>query len=361
MPSRLSYYGGGLVDRNDVPPKRRRMILLPKRALAAIAIVILMGIAGMSIAFHPSGASVPAHSEGQTTIAVALLDQHKDTMMPDSFALCGNPGPCPPHLPNDVKNRPIAGGDNAYGTFDDCPHCSAYCAPASIAMIATYLGIAIPFNQQDDIYDNGKNPLSGEIRGNGNIETHGIGMTDGTGGSAWEVQDAFNYSIGVGNWVQYNQSGPGFPALTAAQLKQYIATGHPVLWLDHGGQPNNISDWAIEPSLQAVLGHAKVIAGYDDNDTLGTVMDDLCLIYDPWPEYNDKGFLPYTNATKGPGNTFDPYWLPLRDVNLTDPTDKYLVDTTVIPEFSTVLIPILGVSIIAMIALRKSARRDSEE
>lgn len=336
------------------------MMPLPKRALAAIAIVILMciaGIAGMSIPSNPSGATAPAHSEGQTTIAVALLDQHKDTAMLCSFGICGGPlGPCPPHVPNDVK-----GVNNIYGDGDDCPHCSAYCVPASIAMIANYLGIAIPFNQQDDIYDNGKNPLSGEIRGNNNIETHGIGMTDGTGGSAWEVQDAFNYSIGVGNHVQYNQSGAGFPALTAAQLKQHIATNHPVLWLDHGGQPYNMSDWAIEPSLQAILGHAKVIAGYDDNDTLGTVMDDLCLIYDPWPEYNDKGFLPYANATKGPGNTFDPYWLPLRDVNLTDPADKYLVDTTVIPEFSTVLIPIVGVSIIAIVVLRKSARRDSEE
>jgi hypothetical protein len=165
----------------------------------------------------------------------------------------------------------------------------------------------------------------------------------------------------VGNHVQYNQSGPGFPALTAAQLKQHIVNGNPVLWLDHGGQPYNMSDWAFEPSLQAMQGHAKVIAGYDDNDTLGTVMDDLCLIYDPWPEYNDMGFLPHANATKGPGNTFDPYWLPLRDVNLTDPADKYLVDTTVIPEFSTVLIPIVGISTIAIIALRKSVRRDSEE
>jgi hypothetical protein len=262
-------------------------------------------------------------------------------------------------MPNDIKARPVP-GDNKYGTADDCAHCSAYCAPASIAMIATYLGVVAPKNQQDDIYDNGKNS-SGEIQGDGTIQTDGLGMMDGTGGSAWEVQDAFNYSIGKGNYVQHNQSGGiGFPALTAAQLKQYIATSHPVLWLDHGGQPNNISDWVFDPSLQAMQGHAKVIAGYDDKDTLGTTMDDLCLIYDPWPEYNDKGFLPYANATKGPGNTFDPYWLPLRDVNLTDLTDKYLVDTTIIPEFSTVLIPIAGISIIAIIALRKSARRDSE-
>ncbi len=348
-----------------MPPKRCRKTLLPKRALAAIAIVILMsiaGIAGMSIPANPSGITAPAHSEGQTTIAIALLDQHKDdpAMMICMSPICGGPlGPCPPHAPNDVKNRPIVGGDNLYGTADDCPHCSAYCAPASIAMIATYLGIVGNKILQDFIYDNGKNS-SGEIQGNGKIETHGIGMMDGTGGSAWEVQDALNYSIGKGNYVQHNQSGgTGFPALTAVQLKQYIANGHPVLWLDHGGQPNNISDWVFDTSLQAMQGHAKVIAGYDDNETLGTTMDDLCLIYDPWPEYNDKGFLPYANATKGPGNTFDPYWLPLRDVNLTDPADKYLVDITVIPEFSTVLIPIVGASMIAIIALRKSARRDS--
>jgi len=265
---------------------------------------------------------------------------------------CGPPvGPWPPHVPNDIK-----GIDMAYGTADDCPHCSAFCAPASIAMIATFRGVGVPFNQQDDIYDAGKKS-GGEIQGNGAIETHGQGMFDGMfGGTPWEVQDAFNWSIGV--HIQHNQSDA--TALTALQLQSYITLGHPVLWLDHGGFPVNISNNAYSTSYRNEQGHAKVITGYDDNDTADFV-DDVCLIYDPWPEYNDLSILP-VNATKGPGNTFDPYWLPLNDVNLSDVTDKYLVDTYPdIPEFQDIIIPVIGTLAIAMmisvLRRRKSVER----
>ena len=88
-------------------------------------------------------------------------------------------------------------------------------------------------------------------------------------------------------------------------------------------------------------GHAKVIGGYDDNGTAMTG-DDSCLIYDPWPEYSDKSILP-TNASQGPGGTYDPYWLPLNDVNLADIMDVYLVDTfpdIEIDEFDGMLAPV---------------------
>lgn len=359
MTTRRSYYGKGQFEESG---RRKiasgRKVFIPS-AILAVAIALSVLIAGLSLRDNTSAGSVPAHSEGQTTLAVALLDQHHDTAMSCS---AGFP-PCPafpainwPHVPNDVKANPVP-GDMTYGTFDDCPHCSAYCAPASIAMIAKYRAIGIPMNQQDDIYDHGKK-TQGEIQANGAIETHGVGMTDGSGGSAWEVQDAFNWSIGP-NFHQHNQSDG--TKLTAAQLQQYIATGHPVLWLDHGGWPKNLSTWAFDSSDRMNQGHAKVIAGYDDNGTAGDAKDDLCLIYDPWPEYNDMHFLP-ANATKGPGNTFDPYWLPLNDVNLSDPTDKYLVDTFPdIPEFATVLVPIVAAATVVMVAMRVRPRRESEQ
>ena len=71
--------------------------------------------------------------------------------------------------------------------------------------------------------------------------------------------------------------------------------------------------------------YSQFVAGYDDKGTL-TDGDDLCLIYDPWPEYNDKGSLAsIPNATQGPGGTYDPYWLPAADVLLEAVTnDIYL-------------------------------------
>ena len=330
---------------------------------AVAFVIMILSLAVLGGVFSNSGADLtrPAHSASQTILAgIALLDQHKDTMMPCTAGTppCPLLGPNPPHIPNDVIGipPPPPTGDNTYGTLDDCPHCSAYCAPASIAMIANYYAVAMPKNQQDDIYDQGKKSM-GETQADGIIQTHGVGMTDGTTGSAWEVQDAFNWSIGM--HIQHNQSDGTL--LTAAQMQSYLTRGHPILWLDHNGWPANISNTAFPSSYRVDQGHAKVIAGYDDNDTVGDVTDDLCLIYDPWPEYNVNSTLPL-NATKGPGATFDPYWLPLNDVNLSDVQDKYLVDTFPdIPEFTTVIIPVVGIILIAVVAGRLGPRRNPEE
>jgi hypothetical protein len=350
-----------MLDRNidkGTNPKRRKTAPL---SLALAVMIILSTIITVLVIQSPSP-EMTARSEGSTTLAgFALLIQAKDT-----FMQCNGGAPCalpyPPHVPNDVKGipPPPPTGDNIYGTGDDCPHCSAYCAPASIAMIATYRGQVGVNVMQDWIYDKGKKDNGEVAQGDGIISTHGVGMNDGTGVSTWEVQIAFNQSIGL--CVQHNQSdGTGYAPLTAAQLQQYIVMGHPVLWLDHNGFPRNVSNSAYDQTYRADQGHAKVIAGYNDNNTAGNTNDDLCLIYDPWPEYNDMSILPHKNATKGPGNTFDPYWLPLRDMNLTsDPADKYLVDTYPdIPEFSTLLLPIIGVSMIALIALRRNAKGDT--
>jgi len=337
----------GIIEPEDSDGFRRRGVL---RVLAVLALgisVLALLISSASTPYQPANARI----SGQTILAgFALIDQHKDTMMLCKAGVPCPPVPSPPHVPNDVK-----GVDLVYGTNDDCPHCSAYCAPASIAMIATFRGVGLPFTQQDDIYDAGKK-TAGEIQGNGIIETHGMGMFSGIlgTGSPWEVQDAFNWSIGL--HIQHNQ-GDG-TALTAAQLESYIVLGHPVLWLDHGGFPENLSSQAYSSSYTAEQGHAKVIAGYYNNDTADRV-DDLCLIFDPWPEYNDKGILP-VNATKGPGGSFDPYWLPLNDVNLSDPLDQYLVDTWPdIPEFQDVVLPVLG-TVLAATAASAIVRRRTE-
>jgi len=279
-------------------------------------------------------------------LPIALIHQHKDTAM-----LCIAPfPPCPipnaPHAWNDAK-----GPDGIYGTVDDCPHCSCYCAPASIAMIATYRASPLPRTQQDDIYDMGKASL-GDVPGDLLLGTHGVGMFEGVGGWPAEVQTSMIWAVGP--IIQHNQ-GDG-SALTAALLQHYIRNSHPVLWLDHGGWPGNMSgvypgDPSDEPptSYRYEQGHAKVIGGYEDNDT-AEFSDDSCLIYDPWSEYTDMSILP-TNASHGPGGTCDPYWLPLNDVNLADIQDIYLVDTfpdIEIVEINGALVP-LAVIMIAMV------------
>ena len=285
---------------------------------------------------------------GVVTTSITLVYQHYDTSM--WCVPCAGVGP---HFWNHAK-----GVDGFYGTVDDCPHCSCYCAPASISMIALYRGFTPPVTSQDIIYDSAELEIGlGELVGNLNIERHGVGMCDGTGSTPIEVQTAFQAALML-PFKQHDFSGMHEPPLTPSELQQYIATQHPVLWLDHNGWPTNMSTAYPSGEYRSDQGHAKVIGGYDDAGTADFV-DDLCLIYDPWPEYNDLGVLP-VNTTKGPGGTFDPYWQPLNDVNLSDTSDIYLVDTYPdIPEFGTVLVPVLSLVLIAT-ALSWRRRRGSD-
>lgn len=101
-------------------------------------------------------------------------------------------------------------------------------------------------------------------------------------------------------------------------------------------------------------GHYKVIAGYDDANTAGVFSDDWALIYDPWPEYTDKSVLP-AGAIPGPSGSFDPYWIPVSMV-LGDPNDLFLVELAAIPEFSGLLIPVTGLALLAVVAVRIRTR-----
>ncbi|UCE44793.1 MAG: hypothetical protein JSU93_05175 [Methanobacteriota archaeon] len=290
------------------------------------------------------------HALGVVTTSITLVYQHYDTTM--HCNPCGGSGTLGPHPWNHAR-----GTDGIYGNLDDCPHCSCYCAPASISMIALYRGLTPPVTYQDDIYDSGELELGmGEATGDKIIDRHGVGMCDGTGLPFLEVQIAF--AAALGGFVQHDHGGLN-SVLTQAQLRQYIVTQHPVLWLDHNGWPANMSTAFPTGDYRSDQGHAKVIAGYDDNATADFI-DDLCLIYDPWPEYNDLGVTP-VNATKGPGGTYDPYWLPLNDVNLSDTSDIYLVDTYPdIPEFGTVLVPVLGLVLIAVVLSWKRRKGDGK-
>ncbi|MBN1677097.1 MAG: hypothetical protein JW880_01020 [Candidatus Thermoplasmatota archaeon] len=336
---------------------REREMCVAGVVLIASLLVAAPLLLGLSLN-DQDGSEEGLKSRSLTTLLlpVPLIYQHKDTNM-----ACIAVPPCfPPNAPhawNDAK-----GADGIYGSPDDCPHCSCYCAPASIAMIATYRAQPVPLTQQDDIYDAGKSSL-GDVPGDLLLSTHGVGMFHGIGGWPPEVQAAMIWAVGA--IIQHNQ-GDG-SALTAAVLQQYILNSHPVLWLDNGGWPSNMSaqypgDSTEEPpvSYRYDQGHAKVIGGYDDKGTAMT-NDDLCLIYDPWPEYNDLSVLP-TNASQGPGGTYDPYWLPLNDVNLADFQDVYLVDTfpdVEIGEFDGVLAP-LAIVMMAVVAYGLRRRKITE-
>ena len=244
-----------------------------------------------------------------------LIYQQKDTALP-----C-NPCITDPLLnPDPHAENHAAGPNGTYGDFDDCPHCSAYCAPASIAMIARAYGRAGAKIEEDVIYDEGKQS-DGEIQHSATIESHGVGMYHGAGVTLPEVQDALDFALDPIKHDEYNAGN----LMTETILRNSIENRQPVLWLDHNNFPKNQSDEYPPPAAKLEQGHAKVIADYDDRGT-SNVSDDRCLIYDPWPEYNDKKdilLLP-AGATKGPDDKFEPYWFPVSSI-VGDANDVFLV------------------------------------
>jgi hypothetical protein len=226
-------------------------------------------------------------------------------------------------------------------------------------MISTFrTGVPIP---QDAIYDSCElDGPAGEFANNGICERHGFGVLDGTGGSPQEIQTAFMRFVGP--VFQHNQWDG--TALTAATLESYIRGQFPVLWSDHNGWPSNMDPrWPSAPDMQ-LQGHYKVIGGYDDGGTPGNYQDDLALVLDPWPGYNDLLALHPTplppGALPGPGGPArpDPYGLPIGSV-LGDIGDLFLVEFMAVPEFSGLLIPIVGMTVVAIAAIRiRTGRRE---
>ena len=201
----------------------------------------------------------------QTTLAVTQVWQHKDTTMPTALT----------ELSGALRSNRVHDWDCA--TARSCPYCEAYCGPAAVSMIGLFQGQAAPFVDIDNIYDNAK--VTGEIMGNGILETRGVGMYAGVGSTPPEVQNAYAYSVGIVPF-QHGPLGTPNPAMTYEIIRWYIDNNHPVLWVDIGNWP---SDQGVLPSETLTdSGHCKVIAGYDDLDT-ADLSDDLLLIYDPWP------------------------------------------------------------------------------
>ena len=357
-----------LIDRTiAVAPMRKRRASLLRLLLVAVVIAVL--ITGV-FSFAPRNRDAsyqPAYTAAQTIISgFSLSYQHADTPGGFPCTMCGifMPWHVTPVLWDDVKYGGAAlppPGDNQYGAVgasDDCPHCIVYSGPACIQMINGYR-YGGPLVPQDFIYDDCElDSSNGEIQSNGMIERHGFGVLDGTGGSPSEIQKAFD--MYVNPHYQHNQWDAS--ALTPSTLSSYIAGLYPVLWDDHGGWPSNMDPtWPIAPE-NTMQGHYKVIAGYDDGGTPADG-DDLALIYDPWPGYNDMAAINPTplppGAVPGPGGAGapDPYWLPVSSL-LGDGSDLFLVEMAAIPEFSGLLIPIVGMTVIALVAIRIRAARE---
>jgi hypothetical protein len=262
--------------------------------------------------------SCPGGDSGPTIISMELVYQHKDTNIP-----CNSCIDNPPLTPDAHPEFHVTGTDSIYGNNNDCPHCSTYCAPASIAMIAKAYGLEGAKIEQDMIYDEGKQTY-GEVF-LGIIESHNVGMFHGANATDPEVQQALDYAIDPMTYDEYNAGKP----MTVTILETCLKNSRLVLWLDHNGWPDNLSELIeLSPAIKQDQGHAKVIAGYDNEGTSDT-SDDRCLIYDPWPEYNDEKFLP-NYASKGPDDTYDPYWLPVSSI-IGDTDDVFLVPTDSIP------------------------------
>jgi len=359
------------IDRQVTIASRKRRGFVVKRSLFVFVAIAVLVVGAVAIVTTNRGVlQWPANTSTQTLLKVTLAYQHSDN--PGILCLgcqLGSPGPPPtppmpwhigvPVLVDDVKYGglvPQPGpGDNLYGfvgNFDDCPHCSVYSGPACIQMVWAYRFGGPPIPPQDIIYDMCEldKPV-GELQGSGVIERHGYGVLDGTAGSPPEIQTAFMAFIGP--VFQHNQWDAS--ALTFQTLESYIVNGFPLIWDDHNGWPSNMDlRWPSPPDNQ-FQGHYKVIAGYDDGNTVGNSQDDFALIYDPWPGYNDALAQNPTplpaGAVAGPTGQPDPYWLPVGSV-LGDVGDLFLVEFAAIPEFSGLLIPIAGMAAIAIVAIR---------
>ncbi|MCX7014833.1 MAG: hypothetical protein NTW86_20170 [Candidatus Sumerlaeota bacterium] len=246
--------------------------------------------------------SPPADGAQVTIPGVVLRLQIKDTAAPAPGLNCvqavagpgnyciANPGV---HSAANVPRDDVAGNDGVYGNNNDCLHCSYYCAPASILMLATFEGVL--GLSQDKIYDNAKSIGGGvvEVVGDGIIQTHGVGLWDGGAANAVPLEVDAGLTFAGLLFIRFDSGAPEAP-MAAPILQAAIGANHPVGWCDHPsafpppagqqGWPMDMFNPPIGTTQQAEgVGHMKVIAGYDDNGTPGNLADDRYYVYDPWP------------------------------------------------------------------------------
>ncbi len=257
-----------------------RPIPIPLVALA-LAVTLLLPI-------QEAGATV-------TTLPVQQLWQARD----NSFIYCAVPEPpCPGYGPHPSNCAPMP----PYGF--GCKHCGAYCALASVMMVRNYRGFAGCPCTQDCLYDHAG---PGEIR-DYVLMSHGIGMTDA------DIINAFLVALDGVHSFSSGPSSPGVDPMTPWVLRQLICMGTPPVWVDRDGHPQDYMNPQVYSEMVARgCGHAKVLAGYDDNDTYCLTDDDRVLIYDPWPS---PGECPYPKS---------PYWRPISEI-LSSAQDAFFAD-----------------------------------
>ena len=213
------------------------------------------------------------------SLPITQVWQHKDTTMS-----CTAPG----------GNNLVHAHDHAVNPPPGDPHCGYYCAPASIAMYALYRGKAGSQTQMDDIYDNGKF-TQGEVQSDGTIQTHGFGMFSAFTGSVGgpEVQTAFAWAVAA----PLEWGSTYGPPMTGGEIISQINGNTPILWIDHGGYPNEVNP-PLPEEWENYNGHAKLIAGYDDKNT-AVFNDDEYLIFDPWPTSGSPYWAPHSTVVNG--------------------------------------------------------------
>jgi hypothetical protein len=276
----------------------------------------------------PISSSKAIPSANSALLSLNEYDQHKDTNLPVTG---WSPVLNVPHPSNDAPN-------DAY--------CGTYCVPAAIAMIADYIGQTGNFILQDYIYDNGKS-TQGDTIGDGIIDTRGRGMFDGSGSSSptniTEVQAAYSWAVSS-SYTEYNSGSQ----ISPPDIRLFIDNSFPILWLDHNGWPAGMP-WSAIDDIQSGVnqdlitqnqGHAKVIVGYDMNNTPANDFDDTYQILDPWP----------TAARTGVHDTYHS--------NVSDINDIFIVQTAALVEFAPnmviIIIPVIVIAITIIIQRKRS-------
>jgi hypothetical protein len=352
--------GFRIESRRFTPRGRAGYAITGFAVMTSVAIIVMLALG----AIHHS--DLDARTSSVIDLPIVSKHQYSDNILPDKIPCQACEyfmqwHYCVEVLWDDVKyggHDDGAPGDDLYGArgeYDDCPHCSVYSGPACIQMLMDYYGGG--FAPQDIIYEISElcmNPA------NMLIEDHGAGMTDGLEGEFGSTPAEIQYALHVfvepyaSPFFQHNQWDSS--AMTPSQLRSYIFSSFPVLWDDHNGWPVNMSYGMPYRDIDA-QGHYKIIGGYDDRGTPGDSSDDYAIIHDPWPEYVDHDLLP-VGAIRFCGYA-NPYWLPVTMI-LEDSEDLFFVESTAIPEFSHQLIPIAGMTVIALVAIRiRVARRES--
>ena len=118
------------------------------------------------------------------------------------------------------------------------------------------------------------------------------------------AHEGLSFTFAVAVPLQWGPVPQGNPPMTGDLVISCIDNDVPILWCDHGGYPGEMFPPPSGETLEN-SGHAKIIAGYDNQDT-ADFNDDEYYIFHPWP------------------TSVSPYWV--GSTNVLDPLDVYITD-----------------------------------